>query len=123
MYPIQYLIKRIRINSGKVDAKDAQILDLFIKNNIKCEKPDEKIALQRQIARSYSTRRLHYPEDLIKHIMPLIDKQDVDLLKFRDRKGNNAFHLLTKHIDENLKNSMMRFIHEDIKKFIPESYT
>jgi hypothetical protein len=47
IYPIQYFLKRLRLNGPDEKGHDLKILKILIRNKIKVENTEEKIAVQR----------------------------------------------------------------------------
>lgn len=99
MYPIQYFIKRIRTQGEDIKGRDKEILQLLVSNNIKCVKPEEKAAIHRQISRIHSclkAKKLEQYRIIEEYMLPLISKEEINLLDFIDRKKSNFLHILIK---------------------------
>lgn len=71
----------------------------------------------------YSTIGVIEPSMIVdKYLLPIIEKEDLDLLEFRDRKGNNVLHLAIKSALDK-ETGPKDFLEKLIYKYIPDSLT
>ena len=95
MKPLHYFAKLIRLKG--LENGDEEIFEVLMERNILTEHDEEELGVYRQVCRlNCSGLKSYQMDNVVKRYIDIL--KEVDLLGFRDKKGNNFLHLMIKGI-------------------------